>query len=94
MQAQNAESSLEALKQMQSETACVLRNGAWDGEYPADSLVPGDIIHLRVGDRVPADCRVLKLKTMTFSTDESSLTGESVTVQKGTEALPEVEKND
>lgn len=90
-QAQNAESSLEALKQMQSETACVLRDGGWDGEYPADSLVPGDIVHLRVGDRVPADCRVVKLKTMSFNTDESSLTGESVTVQKGTDAVLDAE---
>jgi magnesium-transporting ATPase (P-type) len=87
-QAQNAEASLEALKRMQSDSACVLREGVWDGESPSDGLVPGDVLYLRVGDRVPADCRVVKLKTMSFSVDESSLTGESVTVQKSPEALP------
>ena len=91
LQSRNAEASLEALKQMQSETACVLRDGAWDGEYPAESLVPGDILYLDVGDRVPADCRIVKLKTMSFNTDESSLTGEIVSVLKGPEALPNAE---
>jgi Ca2+-transporting ATPase len=78
----SAEDSLEALKLLQPETATVLREGKWLGEFPATNLVPGDIIKLRVGDKVPADARIVALKTTTFSTDEGSLTGESVTVQK------------
>jgi magnesium-transporting ATPase (P-type) len=56
-QSKSAEDSLEALKKLQPETACVLRNGLWQGEFPASDLVPGDIIYLRVGDKVPADAR-------------------------------------
>ena len=84
-QSKSAEDSLEALKKLQPETACVLRDGVWQGDFPSADIVPGDIIYLRVGDKVPADSRLLTLKTTTFSTDESSLTGESVTVSKSTE---------
>ena len=81
-QSKSAEDSLEALKRLQPETACVLREGVWHGEFPSADIVPGDIIYLRVGDKVPADARVISLKTTTFSTDESTLTGESMTVPK------------
>ena len=86
-QVQNADASLESLKQLQPETACVLRDGVWNGEFPAEKIVPGDVVYLRVGDRVPADCRVVKLKTITFNADEASLTGESVTASKSHEKL-------
>lgn len=86
-QESNAESALEALKELQSATATVVRNGALIPALPATELVPGDIVHVRVGDKVPADCRVLKLKTTTTRVDEGSLTGESVTVQKVTEPV-------
>jgi Ca2+-transporting ATPase len=49
--------------------------------------VPGDIIYLRVGDKVPADGRIISLKTTSFNTDEGSLTGESSTVSKSVDAL-------
>lgn len=81
-QSRSAEDSLEALKKLQPETARVLRDKHWISELPASELVPGDIIHLRVGDKVPADARIIKLITSTFSTDEGSLTGESATVFK------------
>lgn len=84
-QSKSAEDSLEALKKLQPETATVLREGVWQGDFPAVDIVPGDIIYLRVGDKVPADARLLSLKTTTFSTDESTLTGESATVSKGVE---------
>ena len=84
-QSKSAEDSLEALKKLQPQTACVLRDGVWQGEFPSTDIVPGDIIYLRVGDKVPADARLLTLKTTTFSTDESSLTGESMTVSKSIE---------
>jgi Ca2+-transporting ATPase len=86
-QESNAESALDALKELQSSTATVMRNGALIPALPATELVPGDIVHVRVGDKVPADCRVLALKTTTVRTDEGSLTGESATVQKVTEPV-------
>lgn len=87
-QSQSAEASLDALQLLQPATATVLRDGQWKAAFPTADLVPGDIIQLRVGDKVPADARILQLKTNTFSTDEASLTGESMSVSKSAEALP------
>jgi P-type Ca2+ transporter type 2C len=70
----NAESALEALKNMQPDVARCVRDGDL-GELPARELVPGDIIHLGVGDKVPADCRLLKIHTATLRAEQSSLTG-------------------
>jgi P-type Ca2+ transporter type 2C len=86
-QSKSAEGALDALTNLQPSTACVLRNGQWDNSVPTPNIVPGDVIRLRVGDKVPADARVVQLVTNTFSTDEASLTGESVTVAKHHEAL-------
>ena len=49
-QESNAESALEALKEMQSETARCLRDGEWIGDLPARELVPGDLVEIRTGD--------------------------------------------
>lgn len=87
LQSRSAESSLDALKKLQPATASVLRNGDWIYDLPAADLVPGDIIRLRVGDKVPADARVVALKSNVFSTDEGSLTGESATVLKSLDAV-------
>ena len=81
-----AESSLEALKKLQPATVNVLRQGTWISEYPSEDLVPGDIISVRVGDKVPADARIIRMKTTSFSTDEGSLTGESMAVPKVSES--------
>eukprot|EP00993_Chasmostoma_nieuportense_P007708 NODE_96_length_3230_cov_94.267161_g89_i0.p1 GENE.NODE_96_length_3230_cov_94.267161_g89_i0~~NODE_96_length_3230_cov_94.267161_g89_i0.p1 ORF type:complete len:1019 (-),score=234.18 NODE_96_length_3230_cov_94.267161_g89_i0:99-3155(-) len=86
-QEHNAENALEALKELQSTHARCLRNGKWDHDLDARNLVPGDIVEVRVGDKVPADCRLLRLKTTTFRTDEGSLTGESATVLKHTDPV-------
>ncbi|KAI4311426.1 hypothetical protein MLD38_036325 [Melastoma candidum] len=80
----NAEKALEALKEMQGEFGRVLRGGRLVPDLPARELVPGDIVELRVGDKVPADMRVVALKTSTFRVEQSSLTGEAAPVLKGT----------
>ncbi|GFR44662.1 hypothetical protein Agub_g5952 [Astrephomene gubernaculifera] len=86
-QESNAESALEALKELQTETAHVTRNGKLLSDLPARELLPGDVVHLHVGDKVPADCRVVALKTATVRVEQASLTGESVAVNKGTERV-------
>ncbi|RWW51542.1 hypothetical protein BHE74_00042105 [Ensete ventricosum] len=80
----NAEKALEALKSMQCEYAKVQRDGRYIPDLPARELVPGDIVELRVGDKVPADMRVATLTTASFRVEQSSLTGESMPVIKGT----------
>jgi Ca2+-transporting ATPase len=87
LQSRSAEASLDALKKLQPVTACVLRQGVWESELPASAIVPGDILHLRVGDRVPADGRIIALRSLSFGTDESSLTGEGATAVKSTESV-------
>lgn len=83
----NAEKALEALKEMQSEQAKVLRDGYSIPNLPARELVPGDIVELRVGDKVPADMRIASLKTSTLRMEQSSLTGESQPVIKSTNKI-------
>ncbi|XP_008790538.2 calcium-transporting ATPase, endoplasmic reticulum-type [Phoenix dactylifera] len=83
-QESNAEKALEALKEMQSESAKVRRDGCYVPNLPARELVPGDVVELRVGDKVPADMRIAALKTSTLRVEQSSLTGESMPVIKGT----------
>ncbi len=80
-----AEASLEALKKMMVPECTVLR----DGEkkiIPARELVPGDVVLLEGGGRVPADLRLFSAKNL--STDEAMLTGESVPVTKSTSHIP------
>lgn len=86
-QESNAERALEALKEMQSEHAKALREGKEIPDLPARELVPGDIVELRVGDKAPADMRVLALKTSTLRVEQSSLTGESMAVIKTHHAI-------
>jgi len=79
-----AEKALEALKKMASPTAKVIRNGHLT-EVPASTLVPGDIVSLDAGDIIPADLRLLESSNL--KVEEASLTGESVPVEKDSEAL-------
>ncbi len=74
-----AEKSLEALKNMASPNGKAIRNGQII-EIPANTLVPGDIVMLETGDIVPADLRLID--TFNLKIDESSLTGESVPIEK------------
>ena len=74
-----AENSLKALQNMSAPHAKVIRDGRIQS-VPAHDLVPGDIVSLETGDIVPADIRLLDSQNL--SSDESSLTGESVPVDK------------
>ncbi|MBA0579021.1 hypothetical protein Gorai_021289 [Gossypium raimondii] len=83
----NAEKALEALKEMQCESGKVLRDGYIVPDLPARELVPGDIVELQVGDKVPADMRIAALKTSTLRLEQSALTGEAMPVLKGTSPI-------
>jgi len=79
VQEYRAEQAMEALKKMAAPTASVLRNNK-ETEIAAVELVPGDIIILRTGDRIPADARLIE--AVNLKVDEASLTGESVPIGK------------
>jgi Ca2+-transporting ATPase len=81
-----AEKAVEALKKIAALTARVIRKGE-EVEVPAREIVPGDIVVLRTGDKVPADCRVIE--EMNLRVDEAPLTGESKPVKK---SIPPLEK--
>src|SRR5690625_4510586 len=76
-----AADALESIRDMLSLEARVRRDGAWH-TVPADDLVPGDVVRLAAGDKVPADIRLTS--TSSLRIEESALTGESVPVDKGT----------
>jgi P-type Ca2+ transporter type 2C len=90
-QSSSAAESLDALKKLQAQTATVLRDSQWLTDVPVSALVPGDIIALKVGDRVPADARVIEVKSSSLYADEASLTGESTVVMKTVDAIEEVD---
>ncbi|MBA4534863.1 MULTISPECIES: calcium-translocating P-type ATPase, SERCA-type [Brevibacillus] len=79
IQEAKAERSLNALKDMAAPMARVIRNGNLD-MIPATLLVPGDLILLEAGDRVPADMRLINANRLEI--EESTLTGESIAVMK------------
>jgi len=81
-----AEDALEAIKKMLSPTAMVLRNGK-QLTIPAEELVPGDVVLLQSGDRVPADLRLFRVKGLQIQ--EAALTGESLPVEKSIEPVAE-----
>ncbi|KAL6616337.1 hypothetical protein ACP70R_038607 [Stipagrostis hirtigluma subsp. patula] len=83
----NAGRALAALKEMQCEHTVVRRDGKSVPRVPARDLVPGDVVELRAGDRVPADVRVLSLVSSTLRAEQASLTGESEAVNKTTRAV-------
>lgn len=79
-----AERALDAIRQMLSFNAQVLRDGR-RREIPAQELVPGDIVFLSSGDKVPADLRLLETRSLRI--EEAALTGESVASDKSVEAV-------
>ncbi|MGB5167624.1 MAG: cation-translocating P-type ATPase [Acidimicrobiia bacterium] len=79
VQEYRAERAIEALREMAAPTARVLRDGD-ESFIRARDVVPGDIVLVQVGDRVPADLRILEAANL--QADEAPLTGESVPVEK------------
>jgi len=80
----SAEAAAEALKNMLSSDAVILRDGK-DIKVPADQIVPGDVIRLSLGDRVPADLRMIEVGNL--AAQEAALTGESVPIDKTVEEI-------
>jgi Ca2+-transporting ATPase len=79
VQEYRAERAIEALREMAAPTAAVMRDGE-EMEIPAREVVPGDIILLRAGDKIPADSRLVE--SVNLQIEEAALTGESVPIEK------------
>jgi magnesium-transporting ATPase (P-type) len=84
LQEGKAERALDAIRNLLSPRASVLRDGHRTS-VAAEELVPGDIVFLQSGDKVPADLRLLRVHNLRI--DEAALTGESVPVTKSPEAV-------
>lgn len=85
-QESSAEKAIAALQEYSANEATVVRDGKVQ-RVKAEELVPGDVIHIAVGDRVPADCRLLSIHSNSFRVDQAILTGESESVSKDTKIV-------
>jgi Ca2+-transporting ATPase len=86
LQEYQAEKAIESLRKMAAPFATVLRDEQ-ERSVPAPEIVPGDIILLKTGDKIPADARLIEVANLKI--DEAPLTGESVPVEKARDALPQ-----
>ena len=80
-----AERALDSIRNMLSAEARTVRGGE-TRMIPAEQLVPGDVVILESGDKIPADLRLVDAKNL--RTEEAALTGESVPADKGTDVVP------
>ncbi len=86
LQESKALNALAALARSMTTRTVVVRDGV-EQQLPSTELVPGDVVIVSSGDKVPADMRLLKVRGL--QVNESALTGESMPVEKGIEPLPE-----
>jgi P-type Ca2+ transporter type 2C len=84
IQEYRAERAIEALRQMAAPIAKVIRDGR-EIQVPAREVVPGDVVVLHTGDRIPADGRILE--SVNMQVEEAALTGESMPVEKHADPL-------
>ncbi|GAY48006.1 hypothetical protein CUMW_108690 [Citrus unshiu] len=82
----NAEKALEELRAYQADIATVLRNGCFS-ILPAAELVPGDIVEVNVGCKIPADMRMIEMLSNQLRVDQAILTGESCSVEKELDSI-------
>src|SRR5499426_3679410 len=80
-----AEKALDSIRNMLSPEARTMRSGE-TRMIPAEQLVPGDVVLLESGDKIPADLRLIEVKNL--HTEEAALTGESVPAEKVVDAVP------
>jgi P-type Ca2+ transporter type 2A len=94
-QESSAEKAIAALQEYSANEAKVIRDGHMR-KIKAEELVPGDIVSIAVGDRIPADCRLLSIQSNAFGVDQAILTGESESVTKDCKAIkdPQAVKQD
>lgn len=94
-QESSAEKAIAALQEYSANEATVIRNGNVY-RIKAEDLVPGDVVSVSVGDRIPADCRVISVQSNSFQIDQAILTGESESVSKETRKIkdPKAVKQD
>lgn len=85
IQEYRAERAIESLRDMLRPTANVIRDGT-ESVIETRDIVPGDLIVLEAGDKVPADARIVEIASLTC--DEAPLTGESLPIEKSIEPIP------
>jgi len=89
-QERNAEDAIEALKEYEPEMGKIVRSDkSGVQKLRSREIVPGDVVEVSVGDKIPADIRICAIMSTTLRIDQSILTGESVSVIKHTDAVPD-----
>ncbi|KAG5983664.1 hypothetical protein E4U55_007588 [Claviceps digitariae] len=91
-QESSAEKAIAALQEYSANESNVIRNDGHISRVKAEDLVPGDIVTVSVGDRIPADCRVIAIESNSFAVDQAILTGESESVGKDDEIVVQDER--
>lgn len=89
-QESSAEKAIAALQEYSANEAKVLRDGQVQ-KIKAEDLVPGDIVTVAIGDRIPADCRLVSIHSNSFAVDQAILTGESESVSKDCRAVKDAQ---